>query len=337
MFIVRPIPYLWFYQFLSKTFAMAFDVFTSAPILFFLLGVFSRLVKSDLEIPYPLPKFFSLYVMSAIGVQGGVHLTRSPFEYHYLKIFLVGILGSFGVAYLAYYVFRRFTSKANAVALSASYGSISAVTFITGTALLSRLQIPYGPYMIAVMAFMESPAILMAMFFYLKDFHEEPKSLSTIIKHSITNNSIVVLLGSFLIGTLLSNEGWNKISPFYEGLFQGLLTFFLLDLGLAVAKRFEDLKKAPFSLFCSTLAFQVSMALVAFFVGVFLKFSQGDTFLLMLLFGSASYIAAPAAMRTAVPEANPSLYLSLAMGITFPFNILIGIPFYLWIVQQYGG
>lgn len=316
---------------------MVFEVLTSAPILFFLLGVISRIIKSDLEIPHPLPKFFSLYVLAAIGVQGGVHLAHSDLHYHYAMIFIVAILGSFAIAFIGYYLFKRLTTDANAVALAASYGSISAVTFITGSALLNRLNISYGPYMIAAMALMESPAILMAMFFHTKNKNNDSGSIFQILRHSITNNSIVVLLGSFLIGTLLSEQGWSKISIFYEGLFHGMLTLFLLDLGLAVAKRFEDLKKTPFSLFFSALVLQIVMAFTAFIIGKLLHFAPGDIFLLMLLFGSASYIAAPAAMRTAVPQANPSLYLSLAMGITFPFNILVGIPFYLWIVQQYGG
>ncbi len=315
---------------------MVFEVLTSAPILFFLLGVFSKAIKSDLEIAHPLPKFFSLYVLSAIGIQGGVHLVRSPLEKGYVTVFLVAIIGSFVAASLAYYVFRRSTKESNAIALAASYGSISAVTFITGAALLDKLGIPYGPYMIAVLALMESPAILAALFFYSRHREDTSTSLIPTLCHAVTNHSVMLLLGSFFIGMALSEESWNKIFPFYESLFQGMLTFFLLDLGLAVAKRFEDVKKAPLTLFISAVAFQVSMAFLAFFISKICSFTPGDTFLLMLLFGSASYIAAPAAMRTTVPEASPSLYLSLAMGVTFPINILIGIPFYLWVVQHYG-
>ncbi len=313
---------------------MIFEILTSAPILFFLLGLFSRLIRSDLEIPHPLPKLFSIYVLVAIGIQGGIHLASASFALDYLKVFATAILGSFGIAAVAYALFKQFTNVANAASLAASYGSISAITFITGTALLDKLQIDYGPYMVAVMALMESPAILMAMFFYTKNTKNSTSSLLQIFRHSIANQSIVLLLGSFFIGLLIAGA---KISPFYEGIFHGMLTLFLLDLGLAVAKRFEDVKNAPSGLFFSAIFLQVAMAFAAFFLSIFLGFTKGDTFLLMLLFGSASYIAAPAAMRSAVPEANPSLYLSLALGITFPFNILVGIPLYLWVVQQYGG
>lgn len=316
---------------------MIFEILTSAPILFFLLGLFSRLIRSDLEIPHPLPKFFSLYVLVAIGIQGGIQLASASFALDYLKVFATAILGSFGIAAVAYALFKQFTNVANAASLAASYGSISAITFITGAALLDKLQIDYGPYMVAVMALMESPAILMAMFFYTKNIENSTSSLLQIFRHSIANQSIVLLLGSFFIGLLIAGEGSAKISPFYEGIFHGMLTLFLLDLGLAVAKRFEDVRNAPSGLFFSAIFLQVAMAFTAFFLSIFLGFTKGDTFLLMLLFGSASYIAAPAAMRSALPEANPSLYLSLALGITFPFNILIGIPLYLWVVQHYGG
>lgn len=316
---------------------MISEVLTSAPILFFLLGLVARVIKSDLDIPHPLPKFFSLYVLTSIGIKGGVHLAHSGVNFHYIKILLLALFGSFGVAFIGYYLFKRLTNHANAIALAASYGSISAVTFITGSALLDRLNIYYGPYMVAAMALMEFPAILVAMFFYTKAEKSQTNSPFKIIKHAMTNNSIVILLGSFLIGCLLSKGSWDKVSFFYDNIFYGILTFFLLDLGLAVVKRFEDVRKAPFRLFLGALALQIISAFLAFGLAQLLNIGAGDTFLLMLLFGSASYIAVPAAMRTAVPQANPSLYLSLAMGITFPFNILIGIPFYLWIVKLFGG
>lgn len=316
---------------------MFLEVLTSSPILFFLLGLISKIIKSDLDFPHPLPKFFSLYILAAIGIKGGVKLAHHNFELHYVKILVFTVLGSFCVAWVGYYLFKKFTSHANAVALAASYGSISAVTFVTGSALLDRLGISYGPYMIAAMALMESPAILMAMILNTKRQKKDTGSLLGVIKHSITNNSIVILIGSFLIGCFLSEESWGKISLFYEGIFYGILTLFLLDLGLAVAKRFEDVKKAPFRLFLAAIFLQTASAFAAFFISKLLHVGIGDTFLLMLLFGSASYIAAPAAMRTTVPDANPSIYLSLAIGITFPFNILVGIPFYLWIVERFGG
>ncbi|MCH9627274.1 MAG: hypothetical protein S4CHLAM2_09090 [Chlamydiales bacterium] len=315
---------------------MFVEIIASAPILFFLLGVASRIIRSDLDIPHPLPKFFSIYVLSAIGLKGGVELGQGAFAYHYLKLLFAAVLGALLIAIVAFWIFKRLTTGPNAVALAASYGSISAVTFITGSALLDKLEVPYGPYMIAAMALMESPAILVAMFFYTKDQKSETSTLH-VLKHSLTNNSIVLLIGSFCIGLILTPDGWGKVAPFYDGIFYGMLTLFLLDLGLAVVKRFEEVKKAPFRLFVCALIFPMGCAFFAFFVGQLIHASQGDTFLLMLLFGSASYIAAPAAMRTAVKEANPSLYLSLAMGITFPFNILIGIPFYLWVVTQFGG
>lgn len=316
---------------------MIFEVLTSGPILFFVLGVLAKAIKSDLDIPHPLPSLFSLYVLVAIGIKGGVELGHTNIEYHYIKILLLAVIGSFGIALIGYYLFKRLTSHTNAIALAATYGSISAVTFITGSALLDRLSIPYGPYMIAAMALMESPAILMALYLHTQKRKVATSSILNTFRHSITNSSIVLLLGSFVIGLILSEDSWKKVSFFYDGIFYGMLTLFLLDLGLVVVKRFEDVKKAPFRLFTAAICLQVAAAFTAFFLAQLLKVGPGDTFLLMLLFGSASYIAAPAAMRTAVPSASPSLYLSFAMGITFPLNILVGIPFYLWVVQQYGG
>lgn len=311
-----------------------FEIISSAPILFFILGVFARFIRSDLDIPQPLPKFFSLYILTAIGLKGGVELARANLHHSYGPILLFAVVGSFFITTVGYYIFKRVTTHANAVALSASYGSISAITFITGSSLLDKIGIAYGPYMIAAMALMEAPAILMAMVFYQRGGKASSSFLS-VFHHAITNHSIVLLLGGFVVGLILSESAWAKVSPFYDQVFYGLLTLFLLDLGLVAAEKFEGIRKAPVRLFFTVICFQVIAAFFAFFIARLLQFSIGDTFLFMLLFGSASYIAAPAAMRTAVPEANPSLYLSLAMGITFPLNILIGIPFYLWVISLY--
>lgn len=313
-----------------------FEIITSAPILFFLLGVLARFVRSDLDIPHPLPKLFSIYVLVAIGIRGGVELSKIPFHLYYIGILGLAIFGSFFLACVGYYIFKRLTSHENAVALAASYGSVSAITFITASSVLNRLNIPYGPYMVAALALMEVPAILVAVYFHKRKQGSGGERFAQILHHSIVNQSVFLLLGGFVIGFLLSAQAWQKVAIFYDGVFYGFLTLFLLDLGLVAARRFEAVLRAPPKLFIMALLFPFGSAIFAFFLAWLFGLSEGDGLLLMILFGSSSYIAAPAAMRTAVPDANPGLYLSLAMGVTFPFNIIIGIPLYLAIISTLG-
>ncbi len=313
------------------------EVLTSAPVLFFLLGIVARLIRSDLDIPYPLPKLFSIYVLLAIGIKGGVHFIHTPLSMSDLWILLVAVAGGGLLTLSGFFVFQKTTTHANAIALSASYGSISAVTFITAAALLDRLSLSYAPVMVAAMALMESPAILVAAFLHKRQEDKGSEPLLRTLHHAMTNSSVVLLLGAFVIGLCLSNDGWEKVSPFFDGLFYGLLSLFLLDLGLSAAKKIGQVVDAPKRLFGLALLLPLVHAMIGLGFSVLLGLSPGSSLLLMLLFGSASYIAAPAAMRSIVPDANPGLYLSLALGITFPFNILVGIPVYLWLVTWIGG
>jgi len=307
------------------------EVLFSAPILFFLLGFIAKLIKSDLEIPEVLAKFFSLYILCALGLKGGVNIAQAGFNREAVYIFTLAIIGSFGIGYIAYHLFKFSVEKDTAAACASCYGSVSAVTFITGIACLTRLNISYSPYMIACMALMESPAIILAIILYKKN----TASLKASFIHGITNQSVILLIGCLGIGLCLSKRGWESISPFYEGLFNGMLTLFLLELGLLAAQQLPDLKKTPRSVFILALALPIGAAFICLGACMLMGLRPGDTFLLMLLFGSASYIAAPAAMRTLIPSAKSSIYLSLSIGLTFPFSILVGIPFYLWILSKF--
>ncbi len=309
------------------------EVLLSAPILFFLLGLIARLIKSDLEVPETLVKFFSLYILSALGLKGGVHIAQTGLSREAISIFIIAILGALVVGLIAYFLFKMVLKKDTAAACASSYGSVSAVTFITGIACLDRLGLAYSPYMIACMALMESPAIILAIVLYKKN----TKSLKSSFLHGFTNQSVILLIGGLLIGLCLSHAAWLNISTFYEGIFNGMLTLFLLELGLLAAKQLPDLKKAPRSVFILALLVPIIAAFISLGICKLMGLPAGDTFLLMLLFGSASYIAAPAAMRTLIPSAKPSIYLSLAIGVTFPFNILLGIPFYLWLLSKIYG
>jgi hypothetical protein len=272
-------------------------------------------------------------VLCAIGIRGGAELQKLPFEYEYLWIMIIAVVSAKLITWIGFYLFRQMTTKENATALAASYGSISAITFITGAALLDKLGVSYGPYMIAVMALMESPAVLVALYLYTQK-SKSKKSWMEGVHHALSNSSMVLLLGSFVIGMLLSSEAWGKVIPFYDEIFYGMLTLFLLDLGLLSMEQLEEVFKSGKRLFAMAIFFPLICALFAFGLGNFFAWSRGDTFLLMLLLGSASYIAVPAAMRTAVPKANPSVYLSMSMGITFPLSLIVGIPLYLWMTQN---
>lgn len=311
------------------------QVVLSGPILFFLLGIVAKVIRSDLNISDEITKFLSLYVLTAIGIKGGYELARASFTSMSLVFLLVGIVGSVVIAAGGYLIFSRLLSKENAAAFAATYGSISAMTFVTGSAVLDRLGITYGPYMIACMALMEAPAIIFAVYVFGKNSRGKRESFFSTVHHALTNHSIVLLIGSFIIGGLISAHAWSQIEPFYGKIFYGMLGLFLLDLGLVSARTFSDLAKAPKRLFPIVILFSFCCALLAALCVKLIGGGPGDTFLMMLLFGSGSYIAVPAALRTAIPKADVGLYLPMSLGVTFPINIFFGIPLYLWIAQTF--
>lgn len=310
------------------------QVILSGPILFFLLGILAKVIRSDLAISDEITKLLSLYVLSAIGIKGGYELARASFTPMSLVYLLIGILGSVVISGIGYLIFSRLLSKANAAAFAATYGSISAMTFITGASVLDRLEIPYGPYMIACMALMEAPAIISAVYLFRSTSRGKKESFFATVHHALTNHSVVLLIGSFIIGSLISTHAWSQVEPFYGKIFYGMLGLFLLDLGLVSAQTFSDLGRAPKKLFPIVILFSFCCALLAAFTVKLIGGGRGDTFLMMLLFGSSSYIAVPAALRSAIPKADVGLYLPMSLGVTFPINIFFGIPLYLWIAQM---
>jgi uncharacterized protein len=231
----------------------------------------------------------------------------------------------------------------NAAAIAATYGSISAVTFITASALLTQLNIDFGGHMVAALALMESPAIVVGIFLVRMfvppekneiDIEEREKGgWSEVLREACLNGSVFLLVSSLIIGLVTGESGWNKIKPFSDGLFYGVLCFFLMDMGLIAARRIGDLKKAGAFVIGFSVAMPVFNALIGIGLAKALNLSVGNALLFAVLCASASYIAVPAAMRMSVPEANPSLYISMALALTFPFNIIVGIPIYLQIIQ----
>ena len=313
------------------------------PILFFFLGMLAVFLKSDLSIPQPLPKLFSLYLLIAIGLHGGYELSKSGLDVNVLKALLLAMFMATLVPIYTYFILRRKLDIYNAIAVAATYGSISAVTFITGITYLQTMGVEYGGYMVAAMTLMESPAIVIGLVFaalFAKDKNNGKESKTDwkeILRESFLNPSVYLLIGALVIGVLTGEKGWTSMEPLFGALFKGILAFFLLDMGLVAAKRIYELKKLGYFLIAFAILMPIFNATVAMGLGYYFEISKGDAFLLALLSGSASYIAVPAAMRLSVPEANPGIYLPLSLAITFPFNISIGIPLYYFLINLLWG
>jgi uncharacterized protein len=302
------------------------------PILFFFLGMIAVFVKSDLEIPVPIPKLFSLYLLFAIGFKGGVELNKSGVTQEVILTMLAAILMASVVPLYTFFILRRQLDVYNSAAIAATYGSISAVTFITANTFLFQLGIKSDGYMVAALALMESPAIIIGLIL-VNVFAADDKrefSWSEVLREAFLNSSVFLLVGSLIIGMLTGERGWHDEEPLIQGLFKGVLTLFLLDMGLVAAKRIKDLQKTGFFLISFAILVPILNAGLGLLVARAINLSQGNALLFCVLCASASYIAVPAAMRMTVPEANPSLYVSTALAVTFPFNIIVGIPLYMY-------
>jgi uncharacterized protein len=317
------------------------------PVLFFFLGMLAIFVQSDLEIPNPLPKLFSLYLLVAIGFKGGHELFESGLSPLIISTLLAAIVMASIVPVYSFFILRVKLDNYNAAAIAATYGSISAVTFITASSLLDKLQIAYGGHMVAALALMESPAIVVGLIlvrvFTKKDTHiaAEEESIETswgeVLREAFLNGSVLLLIGSLMIGVLTGSDGWSKVHLFVEkDLFYGALMFFLLDMGLVAARRIQDLRKTGMFLIGFAVLMPVANAAIGILLAKVIGMGEGNALLFAVLCASASYIAVPAAMRMTVPEANPSLYVSMALAITFPFNIIVGIPIYLQTIKLLG-
>jgi uncharacterized protein len=313
-------------------FSLIVSNFLNPPVLFFFLGMLAVLVKSDLDIPAPIPKLFSLYLLLSIGFKGGVELARSGITQPILITLVAAIAMSILVPIYTFFILRSRLDPYNAAAIAATYGSISAVTFITAGSFLDQLQIPYDGYMVAALALMESPAIIIGLILVnvFTDRTTESESIqwSEVLQEAFFNGSVLLLVGSVAIGFVTGEHGWQTLKPFTQDMFYGVLTFFLLDMGLVAARRIQELQKTGVFLISFGVLIPLLNATVGIFLAKAIALSSGDALLFAVLCASASYIAVPAAMRLTVPEANPSFYISAALAITFPFNILLGIPLY---------
>jgi hypothetical protein len=311
----------------------------SPMVLFFALGLFAALAKSELTVPEAVAKTLALYLMMAIGFKGGVEVAKTGIDFRFISVIMAGIVLSFAIPYIGFRMLRATTSLSgvNAAAVAAHYGSISIVTLVAGTEALKSFGIAFEGYIVAVAAAMESPAILTAILLARRGEPARAKEQGEqgLLQEVLFNSSVVLLVGSFVIGAITGPKGMDMVSAFLVDPFRGILCLFLLDMGLIAGR---GLKNGWRALTWPVLAFAIYMPLIsaglAALICLMLGLSTGGTALFITLAASASYIAVPAAMRLALPEAQPSIYLTLSLGVTFPFNLSFGIPLYFWLAEQ---
>ncbi|KPQ09442.1 MAG: SBT family Na+-dependent bicarbonate transporter [Algoriphagus marincola HL-49] len=310
---------------------------TNPSLLFFLLGILAVRFKSDLEIPPTSAKFIALYLMLSIGFKGGQELSHSEFDLYILWALVFGLVLSAGVPIYTFFILRTRLNTANSAAISAAYGSISAVTFVAAASFLDAQGVTFGGHMVAVMALMEAPAIISGVVL-LRKYSTKKKSkgsLSKIISHAFTNGSVLLILGSLVIGLIADEKQAEGIKPFVTDIFKGFLAVFLLDMGISSGRKLKSFfNNGYFSTVFAILVPLVNGCIVAV-LSYWIAPAAGDRFIFSILAASASYIAVPAAMKLANPEADEGLYIPMALAITFPFNITLGMPIYWMIIQSF--
>lgn len=306
-------------------------------ILFFGLGFLAQLIRSDLKLPPELIKSITIYLLLSVGIHGGIELSHVNFSSAVPSILTAILLGMF-VPVIAYWIIHRLgkIDPLNAIAIATHYGSVSAGTFLTAIAFLEMSNVYFEKQPIIMLAIMESPAILVGLVLaaHIRRHHAKDNPLSNthksdLFKEAFTNGSVILLIGGMIIGDIATEKSIKTILPFFDQLFMGVLSIFLLAMGMEAGKKISDFKYAGKFLLAFGLIMPILLGASGVFIGVhLLHFSVGGATLVGVLSASASYIAVPPAMRMAIPEANPSIYLTLALGVTFPFNVVIGIPLY---------
>jgi len=314
-------------------------------ILFFFLGLLIAAVRSNLEIPAAIQKFFSLYLLMAIGLKGGSSLAQTGFTTELGMVVLAAILLALVIPAYGYGILRRKYGRYDAAAIAATYGSVSAVTFIAANSYLAAQQIPFDGFMTVALVVMESPAIVMAVYLAARARQAESRtannaptmSMKDVLHEAFTDGAHLLLLGSMLVGYLSGETGAAIMKPFTGDIFKGILAFFLLEMGLLVARRLRESKSLSKFAVLFALIFPLVNAGLGLGIAMLFQLSLGNSILLMTLAASGSYIVVPAVIRYAIPEANPSLYFAMTLGITFPMNIVLGIPFYNYLARQFIG
>lgn len=317
---------------------------TSPPLLCFFLGLLAALARSDLDVPNAVARALSIYLLFAIGFKGGHALSESDLTVDIFTALAAAIVLASLVPVWVFFVIRRFVATEDAAAIAATFGSISAVTFVTAVNYLDGQGVAWSGHFVAAMALMEAPAIVVGLFLYQRfgraaagEAADEAVSVAGLLREALLNGSVVLILGSLVIGWVSAPHGMEQLESFVRAPFVGVLCLFLLDMGLVAARRLQDVLTArskrarglsPLMLCAFSIGFALVNGTLSMALALVVGLPEGDALLLTILGASASYIAVPAAMRLALPEANPSIYLTMALAVTFPFNILIGIPLF---------
>lgn len=299
-------------------------------VLAFVLGAIAGFIRSELELPEPVLKLISIYLLLAIGLIGGRELAKAGLGE------LAGLLGvsvalTVAIPAIAFLVLRRFGGfdVANAAAVAAHYGSVSSVTFFAALAFARAAGMPAEGYLTAVVAIMEWGVIVALLLARVALGRANGTlGLGALVADTLRGRGILLLSGGMVIGALAGERGWGQIAPFYEELFRGILMLFLLEMGMTAARQIRDFAKVGVFLTGFALAAPVAFGLIGVWAGHLVGLSQGGAFVLGVICASASYIDAPAACRAALPQASPGIYLTASLGVTFPFNLLIGLPLY---------
>jgi hypothetical protein len=319
-------------------FNLLLENLTNPALMFFVLGIIAVSLKSDLEIPPNSSKFISLYLLFSIGFKGGQELSHEAFSSEIIWSMLFGICIAALIPLYTFFILKRKLNVFDAGAIAASYGSVSAVTFVTAVSYLESHQMGLHGHMVAIMALMESPAIIIGLLLISMFNKEEERNkikIPSVVKHSLTNGSVLLILGSLVIGFLSNAKQAEGIKPFTNDLFKGFLAIFLLDMGITSGRKL----KAFFSFGAFPFLFAAIIPLVNGCVFAMLSslvtHDVTNRFMFAILAASASYIAVPAAMKISAPKSNPGLYLPMALAVTFPINITIGMPLYFWVVQAF--
>ena len=315
------------------------STFTSPVILFFVLGFAAALARSELSIPEAIAKGLSLYLMAAIGLKGGVAVAESGIGPDVAAAMGAGFMLSLLIPVGAYAALRAFgrLDRTNAGAVAAHYGSVSVVTFVTAVEILEGVGLAPAGYMVAVLAIMETPAILTGLLLARGALGSSEGRRGEMLHEVFLNASVVLLLGSFAIGAIAGPAGFEDVRPLFDTGFKGVLCLFLLDMGLIAARRLMTSRALNWRLIVLAIVFPLVNGTIGTLVGFAIGLDPGSTAALGVLCASASYIAVPAAMRLSLPEADPGVYLTMSLSVTFPFNILIGIGLFAALARALAG
>ncbi|WP_118857147.1 sodium-dependent bicarbonate transport family permease [Sphingomonas mesophila] len=311
---------------------MILETLTSPIILFFVLGLFAGFVRSDLAIPEAMAKGLAIYLMAAIGLKGGVSIAATGFTTELALAGLAGIALSFLLPFPVFALLRSIggLNRTDAAATSAHYGSVSLVTYITASEMLAEAGMEAASFMVAVLAIMETPAIVSGLLLARRGQASPAGGGSGLWHEVLLNASVVLLVGAMVIGFVAGPDGFAPVKPVFDGGYRGILCLFLLDMGLIAARRLMGNKAVTARLAMLAIAIPFVNGILGTVVGTAIGLDVGTAAILGVLAASASYIAVPAAMRLALPEADPGIYLSLSLGITFPFNVVFNIAFLSW-------